>query len=140
MKIKKVRGYIFSRPFFEERVPQHVQNIVIRDYCKNNNLHYLLSSTEYIIEKSHLMLEQVLNNLNKVDGIVAYSVFQLPTDREKRKKIYNKVIKYNKELHFAVEKLKITSQSEADLIEEIWHIKQTLPLTPEIKEIKKKIK
>ena len=68
-------------------MPQHVQNIVIRDYCKNNNLHYLLSSTEYIIEKSHLMLEQVLNNLNKVDGIVAYSVFQLPTDREKKKNI-----------------------------------------------------
>ncbi|MFL2875801.1 MAG: LIC12192 family sporadic carbohydrate cluster protein [Candidatus Pelagibacter sp.] len=140
MKIKKVRGYIFSRSFLEERVPQHVQNIVIRDYCKNNNLHYLLSSTEYIIKNSHLMLEQVLNNLNKVDGIVAYSVFQLPTDREKRKKVYNKVIKYNKELHFAVEKLKIVSQSEADLIEEIWNIKQTLPFTPEIKEIKKKFK
>ena len=140
MKIKKVRGYIFSRSFLEERVPQHVQNIVIRDYCKNNNLHYLLSSTEYIIKNSHLMLEQVLNNLNKVDGIVAYSVFQLPTDREKRKKVYNKVIKYTKELHFAVEKMKIVSQSEGDLIEEIWNIKQTLSFTPEIKEIKKKFK
>ena len=140
MKIKKVRGYIFSRSFLEERVPQHVQNIVIRDYCKNNNLHYLLSSTEYIIKNSHLMLEQVVNNLNKVDGIVAYSVFQLPTDQKKKKKVYNKVIKYNKELHFAVEKLKIVSQSEADLIEEIWNIKQTLPFTPEIKEIKKKFK
>ena len=30
---KGFRGYIFSRPFMEERVPQHVQNIVIRDYC-----------------------------------------------------------------------------------------------------------
>ena len=29
-----VRGYIFSRSFFGERVPQHIQNIVIRDFCK----------------------------------------------------------------------------------------------------------
>ena len=46
MKLKKVRGYIFCRSFMNERVPQHVQNIVIRDYCNKNNLTYLLSSTE----------------------------------------------------------------------------------------------
>ena len=33
-----VRGYIFSRPFMGERVPQHVQNLVIRDYCEKNGL------------------------------------------------------------------------------------------------------
>ena len=43
MKLKKVRGYIFCRAFMGERVPQHVQNIVIRDYCKRNNLLYLLN-------------------------------------------------------------------------------------------------
>ena len=32
--MKKFRGYIFSRAFQGERVPQHVQNIVIRDFCK----------------------------------------------------------------------------------------------------------
>ena len=34
MKNKKLKGYIFSRPFMGEQVPQHVQNIVLRDYCK----------------------------------------------------------------------------------------------------------
>ena len=43
-----------------ERAPQHVQNIVIRDYCSKNKLSYLLSSTEYAMEDSHLMMEQVL--------------------------------------------------------------------------------
>ena len=28
------RGYIGSRPYFGERAPQHVQNLVIRDYCQ----------------------------------------------------------------------------------------------------------
>ena len=37
---KRLRGYIFSRPFMEERVPQHVQNIVIRDYCSKKDIQY----------------------------------------------------------------------------------------------------
>ena len=137
MKIKTVRGYIFSRKFLDERVPQHVQNIVIRDYCKNNNLQYLLSSTEYILEDSHLMMQQLMNEIKKIDGIVAYSLFQLPKIKEKREKIYQKILKNRKELHFAVEKLKITTKQDTSLIEQIWLIKQTLPLTPDILKIKK---
>ncbi len=137
MKIKTVRGYIFSRKFLDERVPQHVQNIVIRDYCKNNNLQYLLSSTEYILEDSHLMMQQLMNEIKKTDGIVAYSLFQLPKIKEKREKIYQKILKNRKELHFAVEKLKITTKQDTSLIEQIWLIKQTLPLTPDILKIKK---
>ena len=72
MKLKKVRGYIFSRTFMGERAPQHVQNIVIRDYCKKNKLSYLLSLTEYAMENCHLMLEQALNELKALDGIIAY--------------------------------------------------------------------
>ena len=56
MKIKKVRGYIFSRPFMGERAPQHVQNIIIRDYCEKNNLFYLLSTTEYTKKNCHLII------------------------------------------------------------------------------------
>jgi sporadic carbohydrate cluster protein (TIGR04323 family) len=45
---KRFRGYIFSRPFMEERVPQHVQNIVIRDYCTKKGIQYLLSATPFL--------------------------------------------------------------------------------------------
>ena len=88
MKSKKVRGYIFSRAFMGERVPQHVQNIVIRDYCEKNNLFYLLSSVEYAMENCHLMLQQVLNEIKSIDGIVVYSLFQLPKNEKLRLKIY----------------------------------------------------
>ena len=50
LKMKKIRGYIFSRPFMGERAPQHVQNIVIKDFCKSNSLEYLLSVSEYKME------------------------------------------------------------------------------------------
>ena len=34
MKNKKLKGYIFSRSFMGERVPQHVQNIVLKVIVK----------------------------------------------------------------------------------------------------------
>jgi len=85
-KEKKVfRGYISSRSFMEERAPQHVQNIIIRDYCNKKNIHYLLSATEYTMENSALILKQLINDLHLVDGIVAYSVFQMPEEYRKTK-------------------------------------------------------
>jgi sporadic carbohydrate cluster protein (TIGR04323 family) len=127
MKLKKVRGYIFCRPFMGERAPQHVQNIVIRDYCKKNKLSYLLSLTEYAMENCHIMLEQALKELKSIDGIVVYSLFQLPEDKKYRSKVYKKILKFKKEIHFSVEGLKITKKQDIKKIEDIWMIKQTLP-------------
>ena len=59
--MKKLRGYIFSRPFLGERVPQHIQNLVLREYCSRKKLQFLLSFVEYRFENSSLMLEKVLN-------------------------------------------------------------------------------
>ena len=130
MKLKKVRGYNFCRPFMGERAPQHVQNIVIREYCKKNNLLYLLSSTEYAMENCHLMLGQVLDELKSIDGIVAYSLFQLPEDKNLRLKVYKKILDLKKEIHFSVEDLKITTMRDVEKIENIWQVRQTLPNCP----------
>ncbi|MBU6187344.1 MAG: LIC12192 family sporadic carbohydrate cluster protein [Synechococcales cyanobacterium] len=125
--ILKVRGYIFSRSFMGERVPQHVQNLVIRDYCNRHNLHYLLSATEYAMKGCHLMLEQVLNELPELDGVVAYSLFQLPEETSARQRLYDKVIQLNKQFHFAVEGLQMNDCQECDRIETLWRVRQTLP-------------
>ena len=33
-----------------ERVLQHIQNMVIRNYCNEKKLYYLLSATEYSMQ------------------------------------------------------------------------------------------
>jgi len=124
--MSKVRGYNFSRPFMGERVPQHVQNIVIREYCERNQLQYLLSSSEYAMENCHLVLMQVLNELNLIDGIVAYSLFQLPENINQRKLIYSKINDQNKSMHFAVENMRASSIEDFDRIEILWLVRQTL--------------
>ena len=89
------RGYIFSRPFMGERVPQHVQNLVIRDYCKKQGLQYLLSATEYAMPNSHLILQQVLDELSELDGIIFYSLFLLPEDTTERDRVMQIILENN---------------------------------------------
>ena len=124
---KRLRGYIFSRPFMQERVPQHVQNIVIRDYCSKKGIQYLLSATEYAMENSALTLRQLVKDLSSIDGIVAYSIFQMPEDDIERQSIFNSVLLLKKEIHFAVEGLSIYDNKSYNHIENIWKVKKTLP-------------
>jgi sporadic carbohydrate cluster protein (TIGR04323 family) len=118
------RGYITSRPFFGERAPQHVQNLVIRDYCARRALHYLLSATEYAMAGSAMMLEAVLDELPRLDGIVLYSIFLLPTHPDKRRAIYERTFVAGCSLHGAVEDFPIYTEDDARRVEDLWLVRQ----------------
>ena len=121
--MNKVRGYIFSRPFMGERVPQHVQNLVIRDFCERKKLQYLLSATEYAMANCSLVLQQVLSELDNVSGLVAYSIFQLPEHNMERNNVYKEILKKRKKIHFAVEDMTINNNEEFEKIEAMWRIR-----------------
>jgi sporadic carbohydrate cluster protein (TIGR04323 family) len=97
------RGYVFSRAVDNHRVPQHIQNLVIRDYAQRRKLHYLLSATEYAMPGCFLMLEQVLGDLEAIGGVILYSMFMLPPSAAERSEIYRKIISGGAALHAAVE-------------------------------------
>ena len=97
------RGYVFSRPVLGNRAPQHVQNLVIRDYAARRGLLYKLSATEYAMPGCYLVLEQVLDALDGVQGVILYTLFMLPEDREYRLGIYDRVLGAGRQLHSAVE-------------------------------------
>jgi sporadic carbohydrate cluster protein (TIGR04323 family) len=125
--MKTCRGYITSTPFAGERVPQHIQNIVIRDYSKKNKINLLMSNTEYCMKDCQLILNQTIKELDIVDGIIFYSLFQLPVKDTERYYIYESVISNKKILYFAVESIAAKSKDDFSLIEDIWNIKATLP-------------
>ena len=125
--MKKIRGYIFSRPFLNERVPQNVQNLLIREFCKKEELFYNLSASEYAMLNCYKILYQLMHELKNLDGIVAYSVFQLPEENNNRNKILKKILKKKKFFYFALENLKVSKLSDIQKIENNWLIKKTLP-------------
>lgn len=124
------RGYVFSRPFFGERVPQHVQNLVIREYCRQNGFNYLLSGTEYAMDGCHMVLQEIVQDIDNLAGIVMYSIFMLPANARRRRGVYDAVLAGGATLHGAVEGLSITSPGDAARIEELWLLKQCMQNNP----------
>jgi sporadic carbohydrate cluster protein (TIGR04323 family) len=113
-----------------ERVPQHVQNIVLRNFAELIQAKLLLAATEYAMEKSHLILDALLSSNERSDGIVMYSLFQLPSNKERRLSIYQTLLARNKSLYFAVENMSILMATDIDIVEQCWQIKRTTALLP----------
>ena len=113
------RGYIASRPIRGQSTPQHIQNLVIRDYANKNNLLFKLSATEYAMKNCSVILEGVLNELFKLEGVILFSIFQLPLDKDYRKSIYKKFFIHDCTLHAASENLQIKNYDDISRWENI---------------------
>lgn len=120
------RGYIASRPVGGGRTPQHVQNLVIRDYAARAGLIYKLSATEYAMPHCYMMLEQVLAELPELEGVIAYSLFMLPERKERRRAIYDRILDAGTSLHVAVEGLVLAAETDIGRFEDIWSVRQAL--------------
>lgn len=125
------RGYVFSRTFFGHRVPQHVQNLVIRNYCQQHGFTYLLSGTEYAMTGCHMVFEEIVQNIDNLAGIVLYSIFMLPESRAARSAVYDAVLHSGASLHGAVEGLSIASPTDVQMVEDIWLMQQCINANPD---------
>lgn len=125
------RGYVFSRIFFGHRVPQHVQNLVIRDYCQQHGFIYLLSGTEYAMTGCHMVFEEIIQGIDNLAGIVLYSIFMLPESRAARRAVYDAVLHSGASLHGAVEGLSIASAADVQMVEDIWLMQQCIDANPD---------
>ena len=112
--------------FGGERVPQHVQNIVLRDYARRKDLTYLLAAVEYTMPQCFQMLSSILDELPGLDGILAYSLFMLPRDSEARALVYQRILEAGKVMHFAVEDMVVACPNDVSRIEDIWGVKTLL--------------
>ena len=99
------RGYIASGEFNGNRIPQHIQNQIVKSYCDANSLKFVLSRAEYWINGStDCQLWAALKEGFK--HIVFYSIWQLPEKQTVRKTIYDHCLKDEITLHFAAERMR----------------------------------
>ena len=98
--MKGYRGYIFSRKINGNFIPQRVQNLVIRDFALKKKIFFKLSSTEYNMENCYIMLNSLIKDINKIDGIIFYSIEMLADDKKKTLKLIDFFIKKKKNIFF----------------------------------------
>ena len=128
----QARGYIKSGPFRGQRVPQHIQNKIVRYYCEEHGFEYVLSRSEYSFANSTCHLEAALTDPYPI--IVAYSLLQLPEDLASRKRFYKILRESKKELHFACENIII---HESNLLNELGQIEIILGCLTAIQDFKR---
>ena len=123
---KGYRGYICARMSMNRSVPQHIQQLVMRDYCQKRGLTFLLSATEYCMDHCTLMLDAVLDELDHLEGIVMYSLYLLPQAKEKRLDLYRRLFDKGCALHMAAENIVINDWDDAMRIEDTWLVHEAM--------------
>jgi sporadic carbohydrate cluster protein (TIGR04323 family) len=104
----------------ERSVPQHIQQMVMRDFCAKRSMHYLLAAVEYRMPGCTMVLDAVLKDCAQLDGIVMYSIYQMPTSREKRMALYATLFENACTLHAAAENISINNWQDAMKLEDSW--------------------
>lgn len=115
------RGYIGSRMLGGRSVPQHIQQLVIREFCRRHGLTFLLSATEYCMEGSTMMLEAAMKEKD-IQGVIMYSMFLMPASREKRAAVYRAFNGTGKNLIFAAEDVIVRDNRSARELEDTFQL------------------
>jgi sporadic carbohydrate cluster protein (TIGR04323 family) len=124
------RGYVTSRPFGGLHIPVPVQALVLRDYCARNGYLYKLHANENVFPNSYMVLEGIINELDRYEGLLATSMFMMPKRAERRRKIYDAILAHGASLHFVLEDVVIRKAADIDAVEEILSIHNLLPTAP----------
>ncbi len=114
------RGYIASRAVRGFIQPQHVQNLIVRDYAARHQLPYLLSATEYAMPGAYMVLDSVLETASSLQGVICYSLFMLPAKPERRRTIYRRLFDAGCSLHGAIEGMAVLNEADALRLEDIF--------------------
>ena len=102
MNFKKniAQGYVFLKSFNEIYLPTYVQNLLIKNFCEQKNLHFNLSVNEHNIKNCWMELFSIINNKN-TNIIVMTSIYMLPNNTKDFER-FCKILKKNKKEFFFI--------------------------------------
>ena len=117
------QGYIATRAVRGDRIPQSVQNLVVRDYARRKGLDAgRLPQVEYGMPGCTMVLESVLADMSGLQGIILYSLFLLPEDPARRRTVYDRVLAAGAEIHGALEGVAIRDEADVARVEDTFRI------------------
>jgi sporadic carbohydrate cluster protein (TIGR04323 family) len=114
MSFKKevFQGYVKLTEFNNIYIPPSIQNLIIKNYCEQNNLVFKLSVNEQNIANCYMELFFILKSIKKIDGLIMNSIYMLPQDKKNFNFFINLYKKRNLKLFFIFENEKVKSLKE----------------------------
>ena len=74
--------------------------------------------------ESYLMLNQMLEDLDSIDGIIFFSLFMLPKSFHHRELILNSILDSGKQIHFATEDMIINNFDQVSSLNNIFLVRE----------------
>ncbi len=102
---KKLVGYVSNNEFNEKIIPIPFQNIILRNYCKDNDYTYVLPYNENIFKNSFSQLVTLINKLDNKTAIIACSIYMMPKNIKDLEKILYLIKKKETYIYFVYENL-----------------------------------
>lgn len=124
------RGYVTCRPFGGLQIPIPVQALVLRDYCARKGYLYKLHANENVFPNSYLVLEGMINELDRYEGLLATSMFMMPKRAERRQRMFEAILDQGASLHFVLEDMVVHTRTDIEPIEEVLSIHNLLSASP----------
>jgi sporadic carbohydrate cluster protein (TIGR04323 family) len=119
MKNKVYAGYINLRPINGVIFPSYSQNQINKNFIEQNlKGKFFLSTNENMYSKNDIVLNSLIKEKNKLNGVVMLSAFSLPQEFSRRKEIFKNLLKNKKTLHFVFEEFKFKEKKDINQIEE----------------------
>jgi sporadic carbohydrate cluster protein (TIGR04323 family) len=106
----ELQGYVTSRSFGGYCLPVPMQNLLLRNYCEQNNFNYKLPLVETTLANNYMYLNETINKCNDFDHIGMCSIYMFPRDNAKYKLLKKEIDKRYLNFHFIFENTMIRSE------------------------------
>ncbi len=126
-----LQGYVTHQSFKGLRIPANVQNLVMREYARNQEKTFRLSRGEYYFDGCFVQLYAMLRDLDQMDGIILCSLFILPPSAQKRREIFDTLLAAGGELHCVFETLVVRDEAGISQLEDLYRLNDALDRAPQ---------
>ena len=76
------QGYVQLMEFNTIYLPAPIQNLIMKNFCDQNNVTFKLSVNEHYIKNCYMELFFILKKIKKIDGLIMSSIYMLPQDKK----------------------------------------------------------
>jgi sporadic carbohydrate cluster protein (TIGR04323 family) len=119
----KCISYTNTHTQYTEKIPIHLQRLMIKEHCSRFNLLPSFEHNEITTLQHMPMLDYILSTEESI-LLLMFSIYSLPEDKEQRASFLMNALKQKIEIHFSNEGIILKDSSTVEHIEDLFNFFQ----------------